>query len=222
MPEQFSLDQVPWNGGHVDGNERTVATFAVVVKRACDQLLAGTGFAVDHDGQVGLHQPGQNPVDFLHRGRPADQRHAFADIIDFDRFLDLRLLKGTADDARQFLQIEGLGQIFISPLLRGLDRGHERVLRAHDKDWQFRTQLFHARQNVEDVFVRHDDIGNDEIAVAGTDPAPEGIGVGRQAYCVAGPGEGLVEHGADGCVIISDENGASRHGQSFLSVEDVP
>jgi hypothetical protein len=77
VPEQLGLDQVAGDGGHVDGDERAVAALAVVVQRAGDQLLAGAGLAGDHQRQIGLHQPGENPVDLLHRRRTADQRHAF-------------------------------------------------------------------------------------------------------------------------------------------------
>ena len=76
VSEQFGFDQITGDGGHVDGDKRAVAALAVVVQRTRHQFLAGAGFAGDHQRQVGLHQPGQNPVDFLHGGRAADQRHA--------------------------------------------------------------------------------------------------------------------------------------------------
>ena len=75
VPEQFGLDQVARDRRHVDRNERTGAALAVVVQRARDQFLAGAGFAGDHHREVGLHQPRQHPVDFLHRRRAADQRN---------------------------------------------------------------------------------------------------------------------------------------------------
>jgi hypothetical protein len=77
VPEQFGFDQIARNGRHVDGDERPVAALAVFVQRARDQFLAGAGFPVDHHRQIGLHQPGEHPVDVLHGRRPADQRHAF-------------------------------------------------------------------------------------------------------------------------------------------------
>src|SRR3546814_2874867 len=39
--------------------------------------LFRSGLAGDHDRQVGVHEPGENPVDLLHGRRAADQRQAF-------------------------------------------------------------------------------------------------------------------------------------------------
>ena len=74
VAEELGFDQVARNCRHVDRDERPVAPLAVVVERAGDKFLAGAGFARDHDGQVGLHQARQHPVDVLHRRRSADQR----------------------------------------------------------------------------------------------------------------------------------------------------
>ena len=74
MAEQFRLDEIARNCRHVDGDERSAAALAVIVQGARNQLLAGAGFAADHDREVGLHQPGEQAVDFLHRRRAADQR----------------------------------------------------------------------------------------------------------------------------------------------------
>ena len=74
-PNSSALDQLARDRRHVDGDERPVAPLAVVVQRARDQLLAGAGFARDHHREIGLHQPRQQPVDFLHRRRAADQRN---------------------------------------------------------------------------------------------------------------------------------------------------
>jgi len=76
VAEQLALDQLARDGGHVDGDEGAGAAAAVIVQRAGDQLLAGAGFAVDHDGQVRGREPGDAAVDLLHRDRAADQRQA--------------------------------------------------------------------------------------------------------------------------------------------------
>ena len=74
VAEQLALDQLARDRRHVDGDERAAAALAVVVHRARDELLAGAGFAVDHDRQVGAHQPRDDAVDLLHRRRAADDR----------------------------------------------------------------------------------------------------------------------------------------------------
>ena len=74
VAEELGFDQVARDRRHVDGDERALAALAVIVQRAGHELLAGAGFAGDHHGEVGRHQPGQRPVDLLHGGRAADQR----------------------------------------------------------------------------------------------------------------------------------------------------
>jgi hypothetical protein len=70
-----------------------------------------------------------------------------------------------------------------------------------------RSGLFHFGQQLEGIFVRHDDIGNDEIAFAQLNPSPQ--------YCrVSGRARGrhsLTEDSPDGCIIISNEDIASDH-----------
>ena len=68
VAEQFALDEIAGNCRHVDGNERALFSFAVIMQRAGDKLLAGAGFAGDHHSEVGLHQARQGSVDFLHGG----------------------------------------------------------------------------------------------------------------------------------------------------------
>ena len=74
VAEQLALDQLARDRRHVDRDERAVAALAVVVQRAGDQLLAGAALAGDQHGEVGVHQPGDDAVDLLHRRRAADER----------------------------------------------------------------------------------------------------------------------------------------------------
>ena len=135
MAEQFRFDEIARDRRHVDGDERAVAPLAVIVQRARHQFLAGAGLAGDHHGEVGLHQPRQHAVDFLHRRRAADQRNriefGFVGVI---RDPLLRLRQRAADDGDQFLQVERLWQIFVGAAFGRADRRHEGVLRAHHDD----------------------------------------------------------------------------------------
>ena len=195
------------NGRHVDGDERAVLALAVVVQRARDQFLAGAGLAGDHHRQIGLHQARERAVDLLHRGRTADERHAL-DLLDvrLARRAGLRLAQRAPDDGDQFLQVEGLGQIVIGAAFGRLDGGHERVLRAHDDDRQVRPQLLDARQEFEGVFVRHDDVGDDEVALPGLHPTPERRGVSGDAHLIAGARQRLVQNSPDGRVVVGNKN----------------
>ena len=73
VAEQFALDQVLGQGAAIDGDKRHVGTFALLVERACHQLLAGAGFAQDHDRRIGWGHGADEALHGLHgRGR-ADQ-----------------------------------------------------------------------------------------------------------------------------------------------------
>ena len=118
----------------------------------------------------------------------------------------LRLGERAPDDRHQLLQVEGLGQVFVGAALGGLDRGHEGVLRAHDDDRQIGPHPLDARQQLEGVVVGHHHVGDDEIALAGGDPAPQpGDGAGR-AHLVAGARQRLIENRSDRRVVVGDEN----------------
>ena len=215
VAEQLGLDQVARDRRHVDGDERPVAPLAVIVQRARDQFLAGAGLAGDHHGQIGLHQPRQHAVDFLHRRRAADQRDG-AEILDLRRLARalLRLGQRAPDDRDQLLQVERLRQIFVGAALGGADRRHERVLRAHHDDRQIGPQLLDARQQVERVLVRHHHVGDDQIAVALAHPAPQRRGIAGRAHLVAGARQRLVEHRADRGVVVGDQYVSCGHGSS--------
>src|SRR6202044_3746125 len=75
VTEQLAFDEIPWNGGHVDGDEWPALALAIVVQRSRDEFLAGAGFPGNHDRKIGLHQPGENAKNVLHRWRAADNRH---------------------------------------------------------------------------------------------------------------------------------------------------
>src|SRR5262249_47429463 len=167
VSEQFRFDQVSRDRRHIDGNKRACAPFPVVMQRARHQLLTCAGLAGDHYGQVGLHQARKDTVDFLHRRRSADQRDSF-------KLFAFRICRArsfpsrqrAADDADQFCQIERLRKILVGASLRGANSRHESILRTHDDDRQVGTRLANARDQVKCIFIRHDDVGDNQIAVA--------------------------------------------------------
>src|SRR5262245_27988290 len=212
VAEQFGLDEVARDRCHVDGHEWTAAALAVIVKRPRDQLFAGPGLARDHHREIGLHQAGEYPVDFLHRGRAADQRNGLEVIRLYRRARALvRLRQRPADDPDEFLEIERLRKIFVGAPLGRAHRGHERVLGAHDDHRKLRPQLLDARQEVESVLVGHHDVGDDEVALPLTDPAPEGSGIAGRADFITCARQRLVEHGADCRIVVGNQNVSSGH-----------
>ena len=174
MPEQLGLDQVARDRRHVDGDELPATPFAVVVKRAGDQFLAGAGLARNHDREVGLHQTRDQAVDFLHRRRTADQRNRLErlELAAGGARTLLRFRQRATDDGDQLLQIERLGQILVGATLGRADGREKCVLRAHDEHRQIGPQLLDPWQKVERVLVGHHHVGDDEVALALADPTP--------------------------------------------------
>ncbi len=181
------------------------------MQRARDKLLAGAGFAGDHDREIGLHQTRQGTVNFLHGGGAPHEGHPVEVGIRRGTNTIFRLRHRAPDDRYQFPQVEGLRQIIISAALGRLDRGHEGILRAHDDDRQIRPQLFHLRQQFEGIFIRHDDIGNDEITLTRLNPSPQRCRVSGRAHFVARARQSLTEDSLDGCIIISNEDITRDH-----------
>ena len=179
------------------------------MQRTGDQLLAGAGLAGDHHRQVGLHQPGKGPVDLLHGRRAADQR----DLVGLFRGCrrdGLGTRQGARDNGNQLLQVEGLGQIFKGAALSGGDGGEQRVLGAHHQDRQIGPHALDAGDLVKAGLIGQDNVGNDEVALACRNPAPQAGGRAGGANIIPGAAQRLVQNGADGAVVIADQNGG-RH-----------
>ena len=216
MPEQLAFDQIAWQCGHVDGDEWPMPTAAIVVQGAADQLLAGAAFAMDHHRQVGAHQARQDAIDLLHRRRAPDQRQVFVWTFAGSRGFcgfDQRALHG----AHQFAQVERLRQIVERAPLRRLHRRQQRRVGAHDDDPQVGPALLDARHQIQAIFVRHDNVGDHQIAVAVIDPAPQCSGMGRGFHVIAGTPQRLAEDGADGTVIIGNQDRGRLHRQFLLN-----
>ena len=212
MAEQLALDQLARDSRHIDGDERAVPALAVVMQHARHEFLAGAALAVDHDGQIALRQAREDTINLLHRQRAADQRQFVGFPVARRRLaLATGFRQRPRDDRDDLGQIEGLRQIFECALLGGRQRRHQRVLRAHHDDRQIGPELLDARDEIEGVFVRHHDIGDDDVAFALADPAPERRRVAGGARREARPGQSLVQHCADGSVVVGYENGASGH-----------
>ena len=219
MPEQLAFDEFFRNRRHVHGDKRPGAAAAVIVQGAGDEFLARAGLAHDHHREIGLCEPCDDAIDFLHRRRAADQRQALFVALFRLRGLRLRLRRGQGalHQRGEFLQVERLGQIIERAAFGGCDGGEDGVLRTHHDDGQIGPQTLDARQKIEPALVRQHHVGNDEAALALRDPAPQARRRRRRAHVITRAAERLMQHRADRGVVIGDENGTSRHTQPSLS-----
>src|SRR6516165_10108216 len=178
VTEQFALDQLARDGRHVDRDKGAASPLAIIMQGPGYQLLSGAALPHDRHREVGSHQPREDAVDLLHRRRAPDQWQLVFDIVFGKRCRNFR--RGgqrPLDNADELAEIERFRQIFEGASFGRLDRRKECVLRAHDDDTQLRPELFYARDQVEAVLVRHDDIGDDKVALAIRNPSPKSCGV---------------------------------------------
>ena len=105
----------------------------------------------------------------------------------------------------------GFGRYSNAPRSVALTAVSSVLLRAHDDDAQIRAQLLDARDQIETVLVRHDHVGDDEIALAVGDPPPQGRRVAGHPDIMAEPGQRLVQHHADRAVVVGHQNRRAHH-----------
>src|SRR5581483_6906600 len=73
VAEQLAFDQVLWDGGAVEGDERAVGVRAAFVDRARNQLLAGPAFPDNQDGSAGAACRLDFFIEPMHRRALPDQ-----------------------------------------------------------------------------------------------------------------------------------------------------
>lgn len=100
MSEQLAFDQIEWDGGAVDGDERLVSSRACLVDRPGDQLLSGPMLSPDQDGDRMTRDIFDEAVDLLHRRALSDQ--------DSEMAAERRVGRGGLLSSIFFLQ-DGLG-----------------------------------------------------------------------------------------------------------------
>ena len=99
----------------------------------------------------------------------------------------MRSGQGPLDDTDQLAEVKWLREIFKRAPLRRFDGRQQCVLRAHDDDAQLRADFLDTRDQIEAVLVRHDHIGNDEVALAVGNPSPQRRGIAGHPDIMAEP-----------------------------------
>ena len=208
VAEQFAFDQVARDRGHVDGDERAAFALAVIVQRARDEFLAGARFAGDHHRQVGLHQPGERTEDVLHRRRAADERHRLGRLRCVVRLLAPRFGSASARPtmATSSFRSKGFGRYSYAPRSEALIAVMKVFCALITMIGRSGRMRLMRGSKLERVVVGHHDVGDDEVALAGRDPAPQPGDRAGRAHFVAGAGQRLIEHRPNRRVVVGDQN----------------
>ena len=218
MAEELRFQQRLRDGGAVDADEGTRLAGAVGVDGRGDHLLAGARLARDQGRRLGGGYLGHQVQKPCHGGAAADEVSAIeAGTQAFPEhpvlLPQVRVLEGPLQGKPQLVEVEGLCQVVVGPLLEGLDGRFHGGVGRHENDGQGGVEPADFLQGLEPRDADHPDVHEDKI---------EGIFLyrlhGRRAVVgladlISPAGDQRLEHGPVGKVVVDDENGVFRiHG----------
>src|SRR5690606_18050618 len=112
------------------------------------------------------------------------------------------------------MEIEGLREIFKRPLLSCLYRRKHCVLCADGDDAQLRALALDASYEIQAIFIRHDHVGDHEIALTLLQPAPQPSRASGGPDFIALSRQGLGQDGANGAIVIRQKYLCALHESS--------
>ena len=177
--------------------------------RLGNQFLARPAFAGDQHGEIVAQQAGDHAVDALHRRTAPDQRERAV------LGLLLTLLRRAIGDRlrhrlRQFVEVEGLGEIFERIAVARTHCRIERVLRRQYDDRHGRGQPAHGVDRCQSVAIFQHHIGEHHV-----EPVVGQQGIAPR-YALAGGNieavlaQRLGNHRRDALVVLDQQN-TMRH-----------
>ena len=211
VAEQLGFEQVRGERRRVQRDERLVRARAVTMQRACDELLAGAGFAGDQHRHARARQAADGAKHFLHRRRLAEH---FRNAARFARRLSstrTRLLSGAAHQIDRLIDVERLRQIFErAALIRG-DGAVEIGMRGHDDDRQLGLAVANLGQQLEAAAARHADVGDQHVGSIAAQRGERGVGVIERGRRHASLAQRALEHPADGGIVVDEPDVKRLH-----------
>ena len=136
VTEQFAFQEIAGNGGAIHCDERFVGAIAVLINGARDEFLAGAGFAANQDRDRSARDTTDGFVNLLHRFAVADEGAGFTGGFAEADFFEHQfgIAKSFSDEIEQFVGLERLGEVFVSPELGCFDGGFGAAVRGHHDD----------------------------------------------------------------------------------------
>jgi hypothetical protein len=214
----------------VDGDERTlvaqVATRAVLVQCTCHQFLARTALAGDEHGDVALAQAPDGAKHVLH-GRRLTQHLGHGHLGAALHFLAQTFFHGAAYQFHRLVQVERLGQVFEGTALEGTDGAVQVAEGRHDDDGQAGVAFLHLGQQVDAAAAGHADVADQHLWCIVFQRLQYLTRAGEAARLEVFPCQRLLEHEADGVVVVNDPDRFHagsvliRSGQRFRAGESA-
>ncbi len=225
VAEQFALQQFGGNGGGVERDEGLARARRFLVQRAGNELLAGTGFAIDQHRQRRLRQPADGAEQRAHRRRVADQvRRALRRSAGLGR--GRSFLFGIRQRARgqrdRVVQIEGLGQELVRAPAECAGGAGDVGIGGHHDHRQLRVRGLQPVQQDQPVVTRHAHVGEQQVRrAARTQRLQGGGGAVETVDVVAGIAQRRGQDEAHRAVVVDHPDALCR-GRSEISGHGVP
>ena len=170
MAEQVAFEQVARNRPAVDADERPLHPAAAVVDLSGDQLLAGSALSLDQDRGLTVGHAVHHLEDAVHLlGRSNDRLFL---VTALELALEVQVLAShpphlerVADHQLDLVVLGVLDQVLERPHVHRVDRRLLRGIRGHDDDRQRWIVLLETVEQLDAVYPRHLDVGDDDIEV---------------------------------------------------------
>jgi hypothetical protein len=217
VAEQLGLDQRVGDGGRVHGHERLVASRALPVDGAGDQLLAGAALAGDQHRGRRARDVGHEMVELFHLRMSADDLAEVVAALELraqvdDLALERAPLERPAHEREQLVLLEGLGEVIEGAQLHGGHRRADRLHRGDQDDLDVLVDGLDALQHLDAVHAGQPDVEEDQVHLGGAEHVEGGGAVGDVhdlVVVVQDEPEGFAQAGF---VVHDQDDGAERPG----------
>jgi hypothetical protein len=180
-------------------------------------LLSGSRLAGDENRGARLREPADGAEHLLHRRRVPENFRRLAHRLDRFR-LSPALVERAADQVDGLIDVERLRQIFVGAALEGGHRGVEIRIGGHHDDRDRGVALLHRLQQLEARQPRHADIGHQHFRRAAGERFERILRGRKRVERDAFSTERLLDHPADGAVIVDDPDRFHIRGNRILNV----
>jgi hypothetical protein len=216
MAEQLAFQQFGGNRRGVEGDEGPMRARRFAMQGASDELLARARFAGDQDRQRRLRQSTDAPEQRTHRRRVTDQLRTAERRRGCGRCFDRPTLprQRASDERDGGIEIERLGQEFVSAAAKGPGRARDVGVGAHHDDGQLRRGGLQLLQQCEPVFARHAHVGEQQGGRTAIAQRRQRIARVLEAVDrVTGLAQRGGQHETHGAIVVDDPDagGFTRH-----------
>ena len=220
MTEELGLQQVLGNGAAVHRHEGLGAAVALAVNVPGHELLAGATLAADQHAGLGVRHLDREIEDPLQDRAVTDdgalpaaspQLRPKPPVLAREQLLLQGLLHHQAD----LVDLEGLGDVVVGPLLHGRNGGIGARKGGNHHHHGLRRDIAHAVQQLQPVSLGHLHVRDDQIEVAVLDAQKRTLDVTGRRDLVALPPKEDLEELLHAALVVDDEDPAlGRHARS--------